>query len=770
MKPSVQNRALPFAPAARRPPGPAQSPAPAEVLARMPLSLASVAPRLDDVFDTAPATAPAAPAEARVPLTEEELRAFVPAAAARVRAETGMQLDLDQVEIVVATASEIGALQAEDERALGLASPETWAAWLASPLRRKTQALVNEGFMPGVYFPGIKKLAVLREGPAAADPVQQKSTLFHELVHAAQHQAHPSVFEEIAARRRAVRDAPAGDPQRAADVALRATMSLIEGHARFHDEKLKAELGGLQPSNSLLMSVVGTVFQATEAGRAKLAQYHNGKQLFAKLDRPENRDVLGRVFDEPATADLLLRQGGTVSVPVVPGEREAQGRARIERLLALRSDGDDLDIRVEPPADGAPAWTVQIEPRPPAELRQAAAEETARGVTEASGLPVGELRIAEVSQREVAAGALDGMAFLFGERRGAGLTGRALGALQGALVGPLEGSYVARYDPTDRRILVARDHEVWSSKAKAASALHQPVVRAALHDFVPGLAAEHARRRADVVEAREASGRGSAAHTGALDALEGLEALEAVLVASAAASAPSAQPSGPSPVTLGAAAATAALLRTPGAQEQLTGTKLGAVALLRALPAAGLSNVLATGRRVLERPAFLDVLFRREGRVDVPFANTQELLETKHDRPGAPPGQGQRRPPRWDPGRVRPDHAGRCSSPPAARGRGGASRRDVNGFVDVTSVEAILHRACPRRARHSRSNDEIADTLKSGAPGGCFSKISKCGVVLEVAQSAARTPARSAIGARRRGSSPSPTRTRASRSCPSSPP
>lgn len=278
------------------------------------------------------------------PLGEDGARAFVAEAAERIRAATGMRLDLDQLDVEIVTGDEAVRLEREDARACG--RRESWTAWLLSPLARKAEGVLG---LEGGYFPSVRKLVVMKSVADGA-PVLCKEVVLHELIHAAHHQTHPAIFDVAAARARAAQDAPAGDARAAAIDDLLAVMTAIEGLACFHGARLSDQLIGRRgPPNPRWKCLSGTLWAA--AGTLKTWNPHEkGYALFQKLEASENSDLRERIFDHPEIYDVCGRPPrGTVCVPVAPGESAARGLGHVERLLALREDTGDAVVVVEPP-------------------------------------------------------------------------------------------------------------------------------------------------------------------------------------------------------------------------------------------------------------------------------------------------------------------------------------------------------------------------------------------------------------------------------------
>jgi hypothetical protein len=548
-------------------------------------------------------------------LTDHEVLDYAPVAAARVRTKTGMSLDLDRVALRVEGPAEVVTHIAEGQRALGLSTAGSWSQRMLAPVSRKLMESYV-GSMLGIYHAGIETLSVVSP---VVDPVASKITLFHELIHAAQFQQ-PGVLEEYAARLTALEAATTPAEQEEAHERVNAFMTILEGHAKHHDQVLERELGGRAPERlNAVTAAVGVAMLVMPTARKKMAQYPRGERVFERLETPSNHDVLARVFQEPVLCDLLARESGAVLVPATDDDDDER-RAFLERLLTMRGERDLL-ASIEGPdiARGSTSWTVTLNAPFHGGPHASQIDDAARIVSRMGELLIdgSDVTVDVASERTLPAS--ESVALLLDAQRPSGISGWFVGQAQSRLSAQLGTDQAATYDPSRKRVVVARDHAAWSSKNNGAHALLGALTHAALHQAVPTLGAESERRRQAMLDARTLSGRGSRAHT---EALEAWATHDAIIAAAGNAVAKDAKwelsPTSSWSSPAGSLAA-GALSLTPGGLSTTAARNKRTQAFLEALrdELPGRPAIGRVARLLLERPALVDVLARKQGRVEV---------------------------------------------------------------------------------------------------------------------------------------------------------
>jgi hypothetical protein len=231
-----------------------------------------------------------------------------------IKAKTGWNVDISKISLQVVTQKELVRRCSEDiKRRTGIpeADPNTF---LSRTLSDALLYSVHTGTL-ALYLPS-EKTIVINENFRRLSKDAMKSTLHHELTHAAQDQAYPEFMQRIARLARELKllqkhgaDLPADERTRKEkDVAdrVQARMSLIEGQAVTLQRMYEREFG-LHPD--IKMGPVEVAFGLSALllpGSVKKAlQYIQGAETFKKI-HALGLESVQELFRDPKYTDLVF--------------------------------------------------------------------------------------------------------------------------------------------------------------------------------------------------------------------------------------------------------------------------------------------------------------------------------------------------------------------------------------------------------------------------------------------------------------------------------
>jgi hypothetical protein len=244
--------------------------------------------------------------------------ADLPEIASSIENKTGWKINLAHVGFEVVTARQLQRRCLEDvTRRTGIPSvmPQSFLARsvgdvLLADYHRSVFAL---------YLPSERKIVINEERLRALSQDAFKSTLHHELTHAAQHQRYPRFLEGIdrLAREQRIYGKHGGDYPvqerierfKSSSEKLQARMSLLEGQAmalqRMYDREagLRSEIK-MGPVEVAL----GLTSMLLPGGMAKITQYITGQALFERIHALGLKEV-NSLFKNPRSVDRLFGRG-----------------------------------------------------------------------------------------------------------------------------------------------------------------------------------------------------------------------------------------------------------------------------------------------------------------------------------------------------------------------------------------------------------------------------------------------------------------------------
>jgi hypothetical protein len=233
----------------------------------------------------------------------EALRRMVPKLAERVRAKTGWDFDVTKVEIALVKKADLAKVLGENIRAQTGVSLEDWARVYGAGA-----TLIPKNLdIAAAYIHTGTKVYLVEEHAGDEDA---EEVLYHELIHAAQGQAHPEFWKALAASqaecfRVAERKGPRSEAHKDAMETFRARNAWLEGQTTRlqKDAYPRSKIIGKLPKN-----------------------YLDGMRAF---DRATKARRIDEVFENPHFADAMLKRFGVVTVPL---EGAPNPKQRLEDL------------------------------------------------------------------------------------------------------------------------------------------------------------------------------------------------------------------------------------------------------------------------------------------------------------------------------------------------------------------------------------------------------------------------------------------------------
>jgi len=244
--------------------------------------------------------------------------ADLPEITSSIENKTGWKFDLAHVGFEVVTAQQLQRRCLEDvTRRTGI--PSTMPqSFLARSVGDVLLAAYHRSVV-ALYLPSERKIVINEERLRGLSQDAVKSTLHHELTHAAQHQRYPRFLEGIdrLAREQSIYGKHGGDlpveerNQRfeSSSERLHARMSLLEGQAMALQKMYDREAGLHSEIKMGPVEVaLGLTSMLIPGGIAKITQYITGQALFERIHALGIKEV-NSLFKDPRSVDLLFGRG-----------------------------------------------------------------------------------------------------------------------------------------------------------------------------------------------------------------------------------------------------------------------------------------------------------------------------------------------------------------------------------------------------------------------------------------------------------------------------
>ena len=269
----------------------------------------------------------------------------LPQIAAHIENDLGWELDLGRLRVDVVDRDQFFNMAMEDVRVRAGMTKAQWdqanqVEGYAARARAKVSEFAQKRAVLAVYLPSQSRILVVGPNTEDANTNGLREILYHELIHAAQHQNHPAYINEVNAlvgrvMRAGEEHGTDSDAYLDLSDSLNARMALLEGHPTYMQTlNRERHFPGADLGTSWSAMLGSALSMLSRDGRNKVAQYMKGQEALQRLyaDDPAFIDVL---YHKPELVEVLLKTRGTVRVEVSPETTDAE-------LAAIRLDVDRL--------------------------------------------------------------------------------------------------------------------------------------------------------------------------------------------------------------------------------------------------------------------------------------------------------------------------------------------------------------------------------------------------------------------------------------------